>query len=269
MSHPTTLPTTTVGRIKTTPNVLAFMGIQACIEPFEMQRFTQLANTWHQPITVCDAPGWGHGGNRLTSMQRRQLRHGTFDAVAQAMVRAARTTRPSLADEPVTLLGYSMGASLAAAAAAAADLAVDTMILIEPVGLHAWSPLKLLRNVTREDQYTDTYLRRNPAEAVQPWDRRGEPTPPHSWLDLAHLGWAISRGRLPSDLLRAHARRPLKHLHLVRADSSSLCTEEGIRRLTQTAAGANIATTVHTIPGHHQVWQSVPDVLALGTQLAA
>ncbi|WP_313535438.1 alpha/beta fold hydrolase [Arsenicicoccus bolidensis] len=245
---------------------LVFMGVQASVEPFEQQRFEALADHTGQQITFVDAPGWGHGG-MLTRMQRADLRHGVFDSVAGPMVSAAIERTPALATGPATVVGYSMGASLAAAAAASSDIQVDTMILIEPVGIRRWNPLSLLGAVRHEDQFTDTYLARNPTGSWEPWDRRGEAPPPHKWSDLATLGWAISRGRIGDDLERAATRGAPRKLHIIRADSSRLCRRQDVERLASRAEGLGIHTTCHTIAGHHPVWQSVPDVIEMAKLL--
>lgn len=245
---------------------LVFMGIQASIEPFETQRFEVLAEELERRITVADAPGWGHGGT-LSAQQRADLRRGLFDSVAEPMVMAAIKQTPELSTRPATVVGYSMGASLAAAAAASDRLDVATLVLVEPVGIRRWNPLSLLRAVRHEDQFTDDYLSRNPADAWESWDRRGEDPPPHRWADLATLGFGISRGGIMRDLERAAVRGKLRELQIVRAASSQLCHRTDVESVAARATAMGVATRVHEIPGHHQVWQSLPDVAALAQML--
>lgn len=259
------LRTITLGRPDAHRQVLVFMGFLACVEPFELQRFALLATQWNAQLTVVDTPGFGHGAARLTVTQRRSLRRGDFTEVARTMVRAAQEHHRPLRRGPVALVGYSMGASLACAAAADAGLLrVDSMILIEPVAMRRWNLARLIRAVRTEDTFLDDYLDANRVvpDAVLPADRRGEPSPPRSRTDLAHLGFALSRGRLLSDLVRANMIQgfPVEIVHGV---DSQLSRRADIEHLVAICRRSGMRAFDVPVAGRHPLWHSLPDVAAL------
>jgi pimeloyl-ACP methyl ester carboxylesterase len=255
----------TLGRSDARRQVLMFMGFLACVEPFELQRFTLLAAEWDAQVTVVDAPGCGYGGARLTRTERRACRRGDFTPVARRIVHVAQAGQHCLRRGPVTVVGYSMGASLAAAAAADPGLLrVSNMILVEPVAMRRWNLLGLLHAVRDEDRVIDEYLDRNStfADAVPPSDRRDEPPPSTSRLDLAHLGFALSRGRLATDLKRAHVIQsfPIQVVHGVR---SRLSRNAIVERLGKVCRRAGIEIEDIPVGGRHALWHSLPDVAAM------
>ena len=244
--------------------VLIFMGLKACVEPFELQRFALLARSWDAALTVVDAPGCGYSGARLTGRERRALRRGDFTDVARRMVAAAQEVNHRLRRGPVLVAGYSMGASLAAAAAAdPGRLRVAAMILVEPVGVRRWNLLSLLRAVRIEDRTIDGYLAHNDGltGVVQPADRRGE-APPRSRLDLAHLGFGLSRGRLPDDLQRASRIQEFP-LQVVHGSASRLSRVADASWLVRRCRRAGIDVHDITVAGHHALWHSLPHVAGL------
>lgn len=245
--------------------VLVFMGFLACIEPFELQRLALMSTEWDAQITVADAPGFGYGGARLTRAERVLLRRGDFTAVARRMVRTAQDHHSPLRRGGVTVIGYSMGASLASAAAADAGLLrVDTMILVEPVATRRWNLVRLIRAACAEDAAVGEYLDRNgycPGVAP-PTNRRGELLPHRSRWDLAHLGFALSKGRIPSDLLRTNViQSPL--VQVVHGADSRLSRADDVKHLAAICRRAGMHIRDVPVAGRHALWHSLPDVAAL------
>lgn len=260
-----TLRVRTLGHPEARRQVLGFMGLRACVEPFELQRFALLATAWDAQVTVVDAPGCGYGGARLTREERRGLRRGDFTAVANRIVRTAQNHHPPLRRGPVAVAGYSMGASLACAAAADPGLLrVDTMILVEPVATRRRNPVRLIRSARSEDAVLDYYLDSNCAipGAVRPTEGRGEQLPHCSRLDLAYLGYALSRGRVLSDLLRANAIQsfPIQVVHGV---DSRLSRAHDVARLVAICRRSGMHMQDVPVTGRHPLWHSLPDVAAL------
>jgi pimeloyl-ACP methyl ester carboxylesterase len=255
----------TVGRADARRQVLLFMGFLACVEPFELQRFAVLAAEWDAQVTVVDTPGCGYGGARLTKTERRACRRGDFTPIARRMVHSAQLQHHRLRRGPVTVVGYSMGASLAAAAAADPGLLrVSNMILVEPVAMRRWNLLGLLNSVRDEDRVIDEYLDRNVAfpDAVPPSDRRNEPPPSTFRLDLAHLGFALSRGQLAPDLLRANAIQQFS-VQVVHGVRSRLSRSAVVERLIKVCRRAGMEMEDVPVGGRHALWHSLPDVAAL------
>ncbi|WP_431240992.1 hypothetical protein ACQ86B_29145 (plasmid) [Mycolicibacterium aichiense] len=245
------------------------MGLQACLSPFEVQRFAMLARIWDTAITVVDTPGCGDGGINLTTMQRGALLRGDFTPVAQHMVAVARRHNPRLSDRPVHLTGYSMGASLAAAAAAAAgprSLQLEHLMLIEPVALRRWPLPSLLRSVRLEDRLIDGYLADNEAVAgvvpLKDWQGTDIRC---SRLDLALLGFGISRGGLTRDVLRAAATHQPR-VTVVHGVGSRLSRMTDTSRLIGTCRQAGIDIHDVAVEGHHALWQSLPRVSDLAAR---
>lgn len=245
--------------------VLMFMGIMAWVEPFELQRLDLFAKTWNAQVTVVDVPGCGHGGARLMPSQRRALRRGEFAPVARQMVQAAQTHNPQMRHAPVRLVGYSLGASLATAAAADAGMMrIESLLLVEPVALRRRSVSATLRAVHSENRVVDEYVDLNEGIAglVAPPHRRSDPMPPWSRIDMAHLGYALCRGRLVRDLLKAQELQgfPVQVVHGV---DSRLSRPADVRRLVRQCRRAGLE--VHDLPvaGRHALWHSLGDVTKL------
>ncbi|WP_162625288.1 alpha/beta fold hydrolase [Mycolicibacterium llatzerense] len=261
----------TLGKPEASRQVLLFMGFLACVEPFELQRFAVLAREWDAQVTVVDTPGYGQGGATLAWPERRGLLGGDFTAVARRLVRTAQEVHSRLRHGPVTLVGYSMGASLASAASADPGLVrVADMVLVEPVAIRHWNPIGLIGAVRSEDEVLDDYLVRN-AEvpgAVPPAEHRGEPPTRRCPVDLGLLGYAISRGGIGRDLLRANAIQsfPVQIGHGVH---SRLSRSGDVRRLVATCREAGIVIHDAPVAGRHALWHSLPDVTALARLIRA
>lgn len=258
----------TLGARASSRQTLSFMGIRACLTPFEVHRFAVLARVWDSAVTVVDTPGCGYGGATMTTHQRRALLSGDFTPVAQRMIAAAQQHNPRLSDQSVSLTGYSMGASLAAAAAASSKtLQVEHLILIEPVALRRWHLPSLLQSVRLEDRLIDGYLADN-NEAAGSAPHPGRQSIDHihnSRLDLALLGFGVSRGRLKQDVLRAAANHK-PSVTVVHGLWSRLTRMTDIARLIDTCRQAGLEIDDITVEGHHALWQSLPRVNDLATR---
>jgi pimeloyl-ACP methyl ester carboxylesterase len=259
------LAVATVGTPAARRQVLAFMGIDAWLEPFELQRFALLAAMWDAQVTIVDAPGCGSGARRLTTAERLALLRGDFTAVVRRMVAVARAHHRPLGEAPVLLLGYSMGASMAAAAAADPRL-VETagMVLVEPVGIRQWNLLSLLRSLFVEGRVIDRYMDNNDAfpDAVPPVVRRGDSVPYRSRRDLAELGLAVGRGKLMGDMLRAKVIHDFD-VQVVHGRRSWLSPAADVEDFVAGCRSAGIVAHDVPVRGHHALWQSLPDVAEL------
>lgn len=254
----------TIGGADASRQVLLFMGFLAVIEPFELQRFALLAQIWDAQITVVDVPGCGYGRPRLHPRERRGLRSGDFTAVAHRMVKAAVAHNPQLAQKPLILVGYSMGASLGAAASGVGQLDIDHVVLVEPVATRCWNIVSLIGCTRAEDKVLGEYLDRNRsvAAAVAPVDRRGDPRPPVSRIDLAHLGFALTRGRIAADLRRGHRRHGFT-VHVMHGERSLLSRAADVAGLAADCRRAGLQVHTVRVAGRHALWHSLPDVAAL------
>jgi pimeloyl-ACP methyl ester carboxylesterase len=184
------------------------------------------------------------------------------------MVEVGLRHNPRLLIEPVHVTGYSMGASVAAAAAADTGLLqVGELVLIEPVALRNWRLTSLLRSVRFEDDILDHYLADNDgvAGAVPPGSKRGEHAP-HSRLDLALLGFGLSRGALSGDLLRAAAIQTFA-VKVVHGIDSRLSRAPDIARLVRNCRRVGVDIQDVTVEGHHALWQSLPRVNQLAIRI--
>lgn len=259
------LRTATVGRPDARHQVLAFMGILACIEPFELQRFRLLCDEWDAQITLVDTPGYGYGGGRLAPAERRGLRRGDFTTLAQRMVQAAQRFHDPLCHKSVTIVGYSMGASLASAAAAHADLPpVRALVLVEPVAIRRWSIPRLICAVRSEESALQICLDDNSAwpHAVLPVQRRHEARPARSRVDLAHLGFGLSRGQMTRDLLRAGSIHSCA-VHVVHGTDSRLCTLVDVATLTSICRRTGMIVHDVAVHGRHPLWHSLRNARAI------
>lgn len=249
--------------------IIVAQGIRSWIEPFEMQRFSLIAERLRARLIVVETPGFGTAGSRVLPPERRALRRGDFGPLAARMVTAAQSVlEETAAGEPISFLGYSLGASIAAAMArAAADLQwrVDELVLVEPVALQRWTALDLLAATLREDRWIDDHLATNETVpgAATPWDRRPGIRPPtERRRDLLALALALRHGRLRTDLLTTPAQRVV----VVRGDSSALSTtaaDPAVARL----RNRGVRVDELTVPGHHAVWHSLPTVDTIAHQL--
>jgi pimeloyl-ACP methyl ester carboxylesterase len=259
------LRTACVGEDGAPRQALVFMGIMAWVEPFELQRLSVLAGAWNAQVVVVDVPGCGHGGARLTPSQRRALRRGEFAPVARQMVHSAQARNPRLRRGPVMVVGYSLGASLAAAVVADPGLMrVSGLMLVEPVALRRWRVSSLLRSVRSENQVVDEYVNRNHGVSglVAPPPRRGEAMPPWSRIDVAHLGYAVSRGRLGQDLIKASQIQSFP-VQVVHGIDSTLSRPADVRRLVSRCRRAGLDVRDMPVAGRHALWHSLSNVAEL------
>lgn len=242
-------------------NVLVFMGLNACIDPFELDRFAVLAEEWDARVTVVDTPGCGHGGATLRRGERAGLRHGDFTKVARRMVSAASEFEQHLRSRPVTLLGYSLGTSIAAAAAAdPGTVRVQHLVAIEPVAMRTRNPFVLMRLARSEETFASEYRTRNrDSHAVY------EPGGPASRSDLARLGYALSRGMLTRDIMRAGSFQRFG-LQIVHGRDSQLSPAGDIARLVTKCRKSGMEIRDITVEGRHALWQSLPDVAAIARE---
>ena len=250
-----------IGRPRAPVRVLAFMGLRACVEPIEVRRFALLADKWDARITLVDTPGCGHGGARLMHRERIALCRGDFTPVARRMVHAAQRYDDNLGRRPVTIVGYSLGTSLAAAAAADPGLvAVNQMIAVEPVAM-GLNPLRLVHAARSEDRVLASYLANNDGRpgAVSPASGHRRGVPPYSRADVALLGYALSRGSLTRDILRAN-RVQCFSLQIVHGRDSALTPVAEAEGLASACRRAAIEVYDVPVAGHHALWQSLPHV---------
>ncbi|WP_157561358.1 alpha/beta fold hydrolase [Mycobacterium sp. E802] len=250
-----------IGSCDTRRNVLVLMGLHACVDAFELARAAIFADAWNARVTVADTPGCGHGGAKLSRRDRVELRHGNFTSVARRMVGAVCDFEPRIRQRPITVLGYSLGTSIAAAAAADPGLLqVQHMVMIEPVATRTRNPLRLMRAVRAEDAFTSGYLMRNVNSCGA-----GLSDIPASRTDLALLGYALSRGGLGRDLLRADRIQSFT-LQIVHGRDSLLCPAADIDRLATVYRRTGIEVRDITVPGRHALWHSWPDVAAIARE---
>ena len=243
-------------------------GIRSWIEPFAMQRFSLIAHRMQARLIVVETPGFGTPGSQLLPPERRALRRGDFGPLADRMFTAALATLGDCGPgEPVSFLGYSMGASIAAAMACAAAVRgrlVDELVLVEPVALHRWNALKLLSASRSEDRWTGDYLTANDdiPDAVSPWEHRPGAVPPtERRRDLLTLALALRHGGLYTDLLATPARRVV----VVRGDQSELSSSSNPALADLRLRGAPLVEM--SVPGRHALWHSLPAVEALAGDL--
>lgn len=243
------------------------MGFGAWLDPYELQRFSRLADQLDARLIVAESPGLGLRRTSLTGRERAALLTGHYGPVALRMLAAALNQLP--APTPVHLLGYSMGASIATAMTAHSPAKpVTSLTLIEPVATRPRNPVGLVASVHREDQLIDSYLQENTAitGSVAPSDRtHGAAQPARNHLDQALMAAALCWGRLPEDLKRCARRQPPPHVLLVHGRTSHLARPEDVATLASTATDIGLHTTTVAVEGSHGLWQSMPrvDELAL------
>lgn len=249
----------TVYHVKPQREILLFLGMLACVDPVEMRRSSILAEEWSANVTVVDLPGCGRGDSRLTKEDRSSLRRGDFASLSRRMVRSAQEVNPQLRRPDVVLVGYSLGASLAAAAAADAGLLhVGQLTIVEPVAVERRNPFRLLRSVHLEDRATAW-----PDEHSAP----GHGFTP-SRTDLALLGYALSRGHLTADIVRAKGVQRFA-VQLVHGRESQLCSQRAVDRAVRVWRHSGIEARDLPLPGRHGLWHSPTAVADLARLSAA
>jgi hypothetical protein len=247
-------------------------GFQSWIESFEMQRFQLIAHGLRARLIIVEVPGFGVAGSRLLRNERRGLLAGDFRPLAERMFEAAGSiVTDTDRDEPLSFLGYSMGASIATAmtnVAVAQGWSAEELVLVEPVALQRWKLRELISATRREDRWTTAYTAANEGVegAAAPWDQRPGVRPPTKRrVDLLLLGAALRHGGLAADLLAGAGPR---RVIVVRGDRSALSGAAYfpiLARLRQ----RGIATAELTVPGHHAFWHSLAAVHDMTSRLAA
>lgn len=251
--------------------IVALLGFKAWLDPFELQRFGLIAHETSSRIVVPENPGCGPRSVGVTPRDTWQLARGDFSPLAR---RSIDQVAPWLHDDqPLHLLGYSMGASVAAAVLAADALPRPvTTTLVEPVAASAWPVRRLLRALEEEDHATDAFLDANAgwAHAALPWDRTPDARAPvlHR-LTLTASGLGVAGGRIYTDLRSAHERAGgPQGLVLVRGDKSVLCPAVNVAHLRERLADSGIDSRELNVPGRHALWHSLDAVRALAALLA-
>lgn len=239
-------------------------GFQSWIETFEMQRFQLIARTLRARLIIVEVPGFGVAGSRLLPSERRALLAGDFAPLATRMFEAATSMLgDDDRDEPVSFLGYSMGASLASAMATVAATRhrdVDVLVLVEPVALHRWKLRELVAATRREDRWIADYVATNDMvpDAEAPWDQRPGVRPPTKRRrDLLLLGSALRYGGLAEQLLTPPAAP--QRVIMVRGNRSAL-SGAAYAPIIAALRQRGIDATELVMPGHHAFWHSLPAV---------
>jgi pimeloyl-ACP methyl ester carboxylesterase len=245
------------------------MGLLAYIEAFELQRFALLADEWDAQVTIVDMPGCGYGDGRLSRDERCGLWRGDFDALAYRMVAAARQHQSALCTHPITMVGYSVGASVAASATKL-FARLEHLVLVEPVAVRGRGLRRLLGAVKAENATLDRYLACNSdwPHLVEPMALRRDIPAAVSRADIAAIGWGLSRGRIVADLIRPRAGHPAV-VQLVHGAQSRLVTPSDILWAANRCRRAGIDATDVVVPGGHALWHSLPDVQSLARRVAA
>lgn len=246
---------------------LVVQGIQSWIETFEMQRFQLIARTLSARLVIVEVPGFGVAGSRLLPDERRALLTGDFGPLATRMFEAATSVlEDGGRDEPLSFLGYSMGASLASTMATVAATRrhdVEVLVLVEPVALHRWKLRELVAATRREDRWIADYVATNDLvpDAEGPWDQRPGVRPPTKRRrDLLVLGSALRHGGLAEQLLVLPTAP--QHVIMVRGNRSAL-SEAAYAPILAALRQRGIDATELVVPGHHAFWHSLPAVAAM------
>jgi hypothetical protein len=248
------------------PCLIVALGFQACVDPFELQRFRLIAERLHARLVVVETPGFGSARSRLLPGERAALRRGDFVPMARRMLKAALT----VTDTPNGLIGYSLGTSTVAAMAAVANASqpgprLGTLVLVEPVAVRPWRLNGLVSAVRWEDRWVPQHVAENQCVegAVPPAD--GFPQTRRR-LDLVLLANALRKAALPGNVLTASPH--LDHVIVVRGDRSRISRNRDLAVLLQALSLAEIRATVIRAPGPHAFWQSLPRVTAITDELA-
>jgi pimeloyl-ACP methyl ester carboxylesterase len=252
------------------------MGFGACLEPFELQRFGVLAAALQARLLVVETPGFSLTRTALLANERRALLRADFRPVAARMLAAALSLDHTRSldhtcheHRPLSVIGYSMGASLAAAMAGVAHnqsqstVRLESVVLVEPVANQRWSVRHLLAAMRAEDKLIDGYLRTNEdiPGAVMPTDRiPGAPSPRQRRLDLLLLTNALRAGRLVDDVRAAAAGHHDLKVVVAHGASSRLSQMASCQRMVHQCRNTGISVQDVVVPGNHGLWQSLPAV---------
>jgi pimeloyl-ACP methyl ester carboxylesterase len=233
------------------PCLIVALGFQACVDPFELQRFRLIAERLHARLVVVETPGFGSARSRLLPGERAALRRGDFVPMARRMLKAVLT----VTDTPNGLIGYSLGTSTVAAMAAVANAfqpgpRLGMLVLVEPVAVCPWRLSGLISAVRWEDRWVPQHVAEN--QCVE------GSVPPAA-------GFPQTRRRRD---LAVTASPHLDHVIVVRGDRSRISRSRDLAVLLQTLSLAEVRVTVIQASGPHAFWHSLPRVTAITDQLA-
>lgn len=235
------------------------LGIMAHLEGMEVQRFRMLADQLQRPVIALDTPGWTRRGGALPSQIRARLRSGGFDWLGGLLGDVLLEINPEVLAAPLSVLGYSLGASTGSALAA--DLhhrgaTLRGLTLVEPVAVREQSLVELAWRNLNDARHSRRYSVESSdvAWAAGPVGTRPVPR----GLDLGLLVWAISRGQIPQTL---HALPVEVPLMIISGDRSTLSPLFAMRRLVTTLRRQGRPVDHHVVHGaHHALWNSLPHV---------
>lgn len=235
------------------PTLVATLGAFA-VAADEQDRYHRLAAGQRRTVLLVETPGWHPDHAPLTVPARRGLLAGDFSGVAAQQWAAVSQLE---LDGPVSLIGYSLGASTATALAGLLThrgRPPTHLSLVEPVAIEAIAPLTLLRRNRWEARHSDS-------SRSQP--TKGWPTPlgTHQ-LDMALLAWGLTRGGLRRGLPALTAAGV--PLTLLRGAGSRLCPPAAFADLVTGAAttGGRLRSKVYA--GHnHSLWQGAQPLAGL------
>lgn len=243
------------------------MGFGACLEPFEVQRFGVLAAALRARLLVVETPGFSFTPTSLLRPERMALLRADYGPVATRMLTAALSVdATSSRQQPLGVIGYSLGASIAAAMARVAntqfdrEVELESLVLVEPVANRPWSGPQLLTAMRAEDKLIDDYLKTNEdiPGAVVPTDRLpGAPSPQHRHLDLLLLANALRAGRLIEDVRAAAAGHEGLKVVVAHGASSRLSRLDACQRMVRQCREAGVSVEDVAVPGSHGLWQSL------------
>lgn len=227
------------------PPLVATLGAFA-VGADELDRYRGIAASQRRTVLLVETPGWHPDHAPLTARARRDLAGGKFAGVAAQQWRAVEAL---LAEGPVSLIGYSLGASTATAIATLlTELGrpPSHLSLIEPVAIEVIDPLTLLRRNRWEARHTTS-------AGSQP--RKGWPTPlGRHQLDMALLVWGLTRAGLRRELpALAAAGVPIT---LLRGAGSRLCPSGPFADLVTGAVATTGSLRSRVYAGrNHSLWQ--------------
>lgn len=259
-----TLPVAVIdGGEERTP-LVATLGIVARIDDFELARYRYLAAMQRRRIVVVDTPGWLLGSPRSGTV-RTDLRQGSFRGVASHMLEALHGTVPELLNDPVCMVGYSMGCSSAAALArqlVEAGVALPHLTLVEPVAIKKLNMVRLgVRN--QREALTRWHASDNRAIGWAPKQSPRPPMPavaPGALSTLGHFAWALSRGQLAEDLTMLIKVSP-SAFSIINGADSRLAPTPATKAFAALLRSAGARVEHHTVPrGRHGLWNSIPVV---------
>lgn len=240
------------------PTLLATLGAFAVARDAELDRYVALAERQARTVVIVDTPGWEPERAGLSPATRRDLVAGSCRGAAAQMLRSVRAGVPGIHDAPISLVGYSLGASTAAAIGVLLTQQRHRpayLTLVEPVAVAVTSPLTLLRRNLWEANHA-------PVRRSEPSKEWPSPFGVHT-LDMALLLWSLTRAGLRSDLaILADAGVPIS---LLRGKDSRLCPADGFADVSLTTARST-RLRARTVQGQsHSLWHDPRVVADLAT----